>query len=268
MSTAVTKAAPIASALTPLATSMMAEANSGTSDFTVADIALPFLKLAQSLSPELQKSDPKYLKGLEVGDFFNSLTFEIFKGPIEVVRVFSEKKWLEWRPNNGGLAAVHDSLQAADRNRVPVVPVPEGKKDNEVNTEIIETAQIYMLVFTANDGWRPVVTGWTKSKLSVYRKWNGLIQEQTFKKHRLGDSPALIPVYGCRYKLTSTTKKNPKNQTYYVPALDTDVAVIEDAELFEMARTFREAIIGGRVKPTYAADDEVAEVPSDGDVAF
>ena len=42
--------------------------------FSAEELQIPFLKLAQSLSPELDKSDAKYIEGLGAGEMFNSLT--------------------------------------------------------------------------------------------------------------------------------------------------------------------------------------------------
>ena len=46
----------------------------GNENVSAADMAIPTLALAQALSPEIKKSDSKYIKGLELGHIFNKLT--------------------------------------------------------------------------------------------------------------------------------------------------------------------------------------------------
>lgn len=74
----------------------------GTESITTKDIQLPRLVLAQGPSPQLVPGEPQYIKGLTIGDAFNTLTGEIYgKGPFEftVIRVertraveFSDRK--------------------------------------------------------------------------------------------------------------------------------------------------------------------------------
>ena len=51
----------------------------GNENVSAADMAIPTLALAQAMSPEVgKKSDPKYIKGLELGHVFNKLTGEFW----------------------------------------------------------------------------------------------------------------------------------------------------------------------------------------------
>ena len=63
----------------------------GADNITGDDIRLPRLSLAQALSPEVLKGDPKRIDGLESGDIFSNLLQTNYKsGPVNVVVVRRE----------------------------------------------------------------------------------------------------------------------------------------------------------------------------------
>lgn len=73
----------------------------GKENITREDITLPRLALAQALSPELDKSDDKYIPGLEAGDLFNTLTREVFKDGFYAIILRAEApRWMEFYPRD------------------------------------------------------------------------------------------------------------------------------------------------------------------------
>ena len=71
-----------------------ADADKGSQNMTQEDLALPFLKVLGQLSPEVNKSDGKYVEGAEPGMILNTVTNEVFDGTkgIDVLPVFYERK--------------------------------------------------------------------------------------------------------------------------------------------------------------------------------
>ncbi len=56
-----------------------ADAGVGLENITTEDMQIPFIRIIQALSPQLQKDDPLYIKGAEQGDIFNTVTQEMYK---------------------------------------------------------------------------------------------------------------------------------------------------------------------------------------------
>ena len=52
----------------------------GTEHIEQKDIKIPRLCIAQGLSDQIKRNDPSYIEGLVVGDLFNDLTGEIYRG--------------------------------------------------------------------------------------------------------------------------------------------------------------------------------------------
>ena len=82
------------------------EAGAGLENFTTEDMQIPFIRILQALSPQLNKQDSLYIKGAEQGDIFNTVSQQVYKADegITVVPCFFEKKFLEFalRSTGGG----------------------------------------------------------------------------------------------------------------------------------------------------------------------
>lgn len=58
-------------------------AGMGTEKLGIKDVRPPRLSLAQAMSPQVKRSEPKYIEGLSEGDIFNDLTGEIYQPPVK-----------------------------------------------------------------------------------------------------------------------------------------------------------------------------------------
>ena len=54
-------------------------AGQGMESIGVEDMQIPFLRLLQPLSPQLLKTDAKYIKGASAGDIFNTVTGQVWE---------------------------------------------------------------------------------------------------------------------------------------------------------------------------------------------
>lgn len=186
-----------------------AMAGAGFESQTSDDIAIPFLGLLQSNSPELIDDDPKFIEGAKAGDLFNTVTRELFPATdgAFVVPCYTEKVYIEWVPRDdgGGFVGVHDphsdvvakaKEQATDRNRL--------KKNGN---DLIETSQMYCLLLDGPDATAsamPIVVSFTSTKLKVYRALN-------LKLRTVKGRP---PLFAFRLKVSSRSEKSKRNEPY------------------------------------------------------
>lgn len=240
------------------------DAGAGFEDLEAKDYALPFLKILQGLSPEVQPGGEKFIDGAQQGDFVNSLTNEVFKGQKNgaiVIRVAQETKYIEWKPREagGGLARISDTKEEAEANRIPAIGNPE------TDTEIQDTVQIYCLVQGADGEFSPVVLSWTKSKSKYARKWAAVAAQITTTSLGIPGPTKQMPIYGVVYKLTTRMEKNAKG-TFYVPVV-TPVSPVMSEELYAKAKVLRSAVVSGKVKAKIVKDDGDAaeEIPGASD---
>jgi hypothetical protein len=78
------------------------------------DLVLPRLAIAQTLSPALNKSKPKYIEGLEVGMLYNTVTRRIYGPNVRVVPILFSKMRIKFKPISEGGGIVCQSLNGID----------------------------------------------------------------------------------------------------------------------------------------------------------
>lgn len=83
-------------------------AGQGFENMGAEDFQIPFLRILQALSPQVDEDSDEYVEGAKQGMFFNTVTSRLYGRTIEVIPLMYKKVWLEWAPNRGGLVARHD----------------------------------------------------------------------------------------------------------------------------------------------------------------
>ena len=73
------------------------------------DLMVPRITILQSMSPQVNKRDGKYVEGAEIGHIFNTVSNEAVDGEqgITVVPIKYRRAHIEWKPNRGGFVRDH-----------------------------------------------------------------------------------------------------------------------------------------------------------------
>lgn len=214
----------------------------GSESITTEDLVMPRLALAQSLSPEVEDGNPKFIEGLKVGDAFNTLTGEVYgKEPLDVVIVrVDTPRYIEF----------DESRNIVDFNVAPDDPRTRFGADGEkpVATKFME------YVALLGDENEPIALSFKGSGLKTARQLNGLI------KFRNADSYASV------FELTPTKQKNDKG-TFYTFAVR--LAGNADEDTFAYAAQVYESIAGKQlVTERGDADDAPTQAAPTEDVPF
>ena len=100
----------------------------------------PFVKILQAMSPELKKSDPKYIQGAEQGQFCNTATNDA-TDTIEVVILKLEHSLVVWGPDRGGLVGRFPKSQEDE-----IVVKRDGvKKWDASGNDVVDTIELFCL---------------------------------------------------------------------------------------------------------------------------
>lgn len=87
---------------------MKEDAGRGTENISREDMEVPRLKLIQALSPELQEYND-----LRAGQFFHTASEDILDGPVLIVPIFFDRRYILWNPRDSGggiLARADDGI--------------------------------------------------------------------------------------------------------------------------------------------------------------
>ncbi len=175
----------------------------GFEDITASTMAIPFVRILQKLSPQLNKQKAEYIEGAEEGDWFNTTTKEVYGPEINVIVLKFEHLYIEWKPNRGGFVGYHTPENA---ERLTVDKTFGAWKTDKGN-DLIETF-IYMCLIEGHEAEGIVVLSFTSSAIKMAREWNRLMTT-----HIMQNGERALPYY-LVWKLSAEYKENEKGSWY------------------------------------------------------
>lgn len=151
----------------------------GSENVDQGDIAVPRMAICQSNTPQRKKSDPKYIEGLEEGDYFNTVTRENYGKEVLVIPVFFFKSRILWEGEKGEIGK---GIKCASPDAVEGTGDPGGSCKKCPHSAFGEDCNLFAnnacLVMDAsgNVDLAKIITVPMKSVgLGTAKKWNGLI---------------------------------------------------------------------------------------------
>lgn len=240
---------------------MAADAGEGLDDFSRDDLAIPFLRVLQKGSPEVNKQDPKYVEGAEAGDFINTVTRVVRKGQVTVVPVQFSPSYMEWRPRKKGGGIVKD-WGADDSALATCKKDPETGRDiTPEGNEFVRSAMYYVFVVDPETGaYERAVLSLSGTQLKKSKRWNTLMQSQTVKHPETG-VPFRPASFYFSYNINTVFEKNEKgdwmgvNVSVGKPVIDLPYG----SGTYLAAREFRANVTDGKVTVKHEVEDVVIE---------
>jgi hypothetical protein len=180
----------------------------GLEEATSEDFAIPFIRVLQPLSPQLQKQNGNYVENANSGDLYNTVTGEVYDGEkgILVVPCAYNKKYIEWIPREkgGGLVNANHGISILSE----CTRDPESRRFHTTEgNEIVETAQFFILV-VSEGAPQQAVLAFTSTQLGVSRKW--LTMLRMARVQNAAGNSVEAPMFAYTYRLTSTVMSNDK----------------------------------------------------------
>tara|TARA_R100001594_G_scaffold83020_1_gene117685 strand:+ start:4228 stop:5010 length:783 start_codon:yes stop_codon:yes gene_type:complete len=213
-------------------------------DFNSDEMQMPFIRIAQAMSPEIKKSDAKYIKDCGQGDIFNNLTQEYWADGVSIVPCYVQTKYTEWvsLDDGGGFIGEIDP-----KDPVLTQTKREGSTETLPNGNEVVKADNYVVLVKCNDGtWSPAVLDMKSTALKVSRRWKTQISLQTITHPKSG-KVLKSPIFANIWKLQTVEETNKQNQTYFNYTVS-KVGLIDDANLFAQARALYVSSTKGEVK--------------------
>ncbi len=146
--------------------------NRGSEQVESTDIVLPRIGIIQALSPQIKKSDPKYIAGAEQGMLWNTLTSELYgdEGVIFVPVLF-RKEWIAFvdREKGGGFKGAWPfSEEVKARTEVE-------QMENAADIEVLESHSHIGFIVKTDGTLEQAIIACTKSAIKFSRKINSLV---------------------------------------------------------------------------------------------
>ncbi|CAB4138385.1 hypothetical protein UFOVP330_26 [uncultured Caudovirales phage] len=220
--------------------------------FDSSEMQIPFIRVLQALSPQLNKNKPEFIKGASNGDIYNTVTGEFWAGEqgITVIPVYQETKYLEFVPRSQGggyKGERHPSdpdLQNTSRDGSKEI-LPNGN-------ELVKSDQHFCLVLADDGSYQPAIIDMKSTSLKVSRRWKTQIAMQ---KVKAPDGRMLTPaLYATMWKLSAVEESNDQGSWYNWSV--EKVGLVQSKELFQEAKSMRESVASGAVKAAADPDNQ------------
>jgi len=241
---------------------LLADAGEGAA-FSADEMQIPFVRLLQALSPQLNKKKAEYIEGASAGDAFNNVTGQFWDGEagVTVVPCYQTTKYLEFTPRDSG-GGFHGEV--SPNNPVLQQTTRVGSKELLPNgNELVKSDQHFCLIVGADGDYQPAVIDMKSTQIKVSRRWKTQIAMQ---KVTAPDGRKITPpVFATMWQLRSVEETN--DQGSWSNWAVEKIGLVESAELYQEAKTFRRSIEAGEVKAA-PEDPEPGPRNDDDDIPF
>ena len=184
----------------------MLSQGTGLEEAGAGDYAIPFLRVLQSMSPQLKKSDGQYIQGAEEGNLYNTVSGNVYDGNtgVEIVPCAYKNKFIEWvtREQGGGFVTDEHSandLKSCTKDDSGRFILPNGN-------QLSETVEYYSLICENEHAPEEVLLSLTSSALGFSRRWNTMMN--TTRVMDSEGNAVQAPMFAYIYKLTTVAVSN------------------------------------------------------------
>lgn len=181
----------------------------GFEEVNAKTMAVPFLKLAQDLTPQLKASKPNYIEGLKLGDFFNPITGEIYGPNIQLVILKFEELYIEWPANSRttgeGLLGYHSPENAKNL----AIDQTFGKWKTKEGNDLTQY-YTYYVVLAGHESDGIMIYSLSSTGISIGKGINRLMTT-----HQMSNGKIAKPYY-LVWDIASHMKPKGQNE-YYIP---------------------------------------------------
>lgn len=192
--------------------------------------AIPFLAILQAGSPQVKKSDGKYIKGAEEGMIFNTVTQEAFSGEegegVEVIPCYFTQRFTRWgaRDAGGGFKGEYLATDPELKNAkgeggvesgkasVRFFPDAKGKYEKKTSDILNDTRNHYVLVRGANGLLSPAVVSMTSTQIRNSKSW--MAKMRNYTGVGTDGHVFIMPMCSHSFRLLTTPEQNDQGSWY------------------------------------------------------
>ena len=245
-------------------------ANIGFEEVSTDDLAIPFVRILQSTSKQVKKSEGAYVDGAVEGMIYNNVLNKVYSGDkgIQVVPCYYYRRYVEWVPREDGGGYVQAFLPGD--NIINTTQKNDQGKDVLPSGNYLEnTAHFFCIYMDSELGPQKALIPMSSSQLKKSRKW--LSNTQTFRGTTKDGRPYFYPMFSQVYTLTSIPESNAKGswmgwEITWKRTLD--LSNVKDKAVFDEATGFAMSVKQGEVEvKTEQKEEEPKPLPKEGIVS-
>ena len=242
----------------PMASMFEEDAYKGMEQMEADDLALPFIRLLDGMSPQVKKNKDGHIEGAEPGMLFNTVTKKLYDGSkgINVLPCYYKREYIEWADRGKGPGAPI-AVHPVDTDLINQTTRDAMKKDRLPNGNYLEnTASYYVMVLDDLGGAETALITMARTRLKMSRQWNSMISGIQMKGPNGNFTP---PMFSHIYNLTSREKED-NGLTWHVWDV-AKIGPIDNKAIYDKAKIFADSVSKGDVQVKHGEKLEENKVP-------
>ena len=220
----------------------------GFAEVSAEDMSIPFLRILDKGSPQVNKRDGAYVEGAEPGMIYNTVANEVYDGEVgvTVIPCYFNRRFIEWKPRESGGGYMGSYLP--DDSIVKTTVKNEKNADVLPNGNLLSnTAQHFVLLTYEGNFSRALIT-MSSTQLKKSRRWITQMNALT----AIGkNGPYTLPMMSHIYKLTTVPEQNDMGSWFgWTINKDRQIDLADQFEkhAFDAAIAFAKSIQAGEVE--------------------
>lgn len=170
--------------------------------------AIPFLRVLQVGSPQVNEDEASYIEGAKPGMFFNTITGQLYGKELTVIPVSYSRSFIEWKPNRGGFVKDHgNNPTVLDR----ITSIDDKHNSILENGNIIQDTRTHTVLLADDPFSGPVILSMTSTGIKHSRKWMTLMNGV-----RIPNTNKQAPMFACIWKIGTVKNENDDGKWYQV----------------------------------------------------
>ena len=193
-------------------------AGMGLENIDASSIKLPLMKILYSENEVLDDTSPKYNNKAKAGDFYNSITSNVYSGKtgMLVVPCYFVPTWVEWEPMEKANSTGRPVNIYYD-NKVFLTTKKEGSKDYLPNGNYIEASGNHFCMIV-DDNYNPienVIIIMKSTQKTKSNEWNSMTSAQKIPNPKQAGKFIQLASFMQVYRLQTSKEKNKKGQSWW-----------------------------------------------------
>lgn len=170
-------------------------------------LSIPFLKIAQNNSTQVNEDDPSYIKGLKPGYFFNSMLSKNYGKKLKVILLDYYRLYIEWGASLGEFIGAYfpEEFEKMKKNLTQ-----DGVRYYRNENQIMDTRNFFILLPDfIEDGI--MIFPLKSTSIKYVRKW---LSKATIIK--IPNTTQQAPLFSRVWEITTTQVQNEKGRWYQI----------------------------------------------------
>lgn len=235
-----------------------ADAGGGMEGTDRESFAIPFLRVLQKQSPQVDEDDPAHVEGAKPGMLINTVTNELFDGDegVLVLPCAYQRRFLRWAPRGSdegfkGEFTVEQVREMESDGEVQTIErklyAVQGDETNPEKLDKFSDTRSHFVILLTDDGPQQALLALSSTQIRKSKQLMSMLSNARIE----GKQP---PTWMSKIRVTTVREQNDEGTWYGVKF--TAEGFLDDRELYDAGKAFYETIKAGEARVDYAKKEE------------